>query len=96
MTLHQHLQEMNILDEGAIVYKLIGPALIKQDPIEAKSNVETRLELIKSEQARLESQAKNVEEKRLQKEKQVTAENKRLRHTIVSRVGTNCAYTEEE
>lgn len=64
-------QEMNLLDEDAVVYKLIGPALIKQDPVEAKSNVETRLDLIKTEQGRLESQAKSVEEKRLQKEKQV-------------------------
>ncbi len=38
-----------MLDDDATVYKLIGPALIKQDPVEAKSNVETRLNLIKTE-----------------------------------------------
>ncbi|KJA25752.1 hypothetical protein HYPSUDRAFT_199463 [Hypholoma sublateritium FD-334 SS-4] len=31
------------------VYKLIGPVLVKQDQAEAKSNVDTRLEFIKSE-----------------------------------------------
>lgn len=62
---------MNLLGEDATVYKLIGPALIKQDPVEAKSNVETRLELIKTELGRLEGQAKSLEEKRGQREKQV-------------------------
>lgn len=62
---------MNLLDEEANVYKLIGPALIKQDPVEAKSNVETRLELIRSELGRLEGQARSIEEKRSQREKQV-------------------------
>ena len=62
---------MNLLGDDATVYKLIGPALIKQDPVEAKSNVETRLELIKTELSRLEGQAKSVEDKRGQREKQV-------------------------
>jgi hypothetical protein len=62
---------MGLLDEDANVYKLIGPALIKQDPVEAKSNVETRLNLIKGELSRLESQAKSVDEKRSQKQQQV-------------------------
>ena len=65
------VQEMNLLDEEAGVYKLIGPALIKQDPVEAKSNVETRLQLIRSELGRLEGQAKGIDEKRSQREQQV-------------------------
>ena len=48
-----------------------APALIKQDPVEAKSNVETRLNLIKGELSRLEGQAKSIEEKRAQKQQQV-------------------------
>jgi len=35
------------------VYKLIGPVLVKQDQVEAKSNVETRLEFIRSEMSDL-------------------------------------------
>lgn len=32
-----------------VVYKLIGPVLVKQDQAEAKSNVEKRLEFIRGE-----------------------------------------------
>ena len=70
-----HLQEMALLSEDANVYKLVGPALIKQDPVEAKSNVETRLNLIKGELSRLEGQAKSIEEKRAQKQQQVGSIN---------------------
>ena len=38
------MQELKLLDDESSVYKLIGPALIKQDPLEAKHNVEKRLE----------------------------------------------------
>ena len=65
------MQELKLLEDEAVVYKLIGPALIKQDPVEAKSNVEKRLEFINHELSRLESQAKNVDEKRTQKRSQV-------------------------
>jgi prefoldin beta subunit len=42
-------QELEKLDEDANVYKLIGPVLIKQDLVEAKSNVGKRLEFISNE-----------------------------------------------
>lgn len=61
-----------MLDDDANVFKLIGPALIKQDPVEAKSNVEKRLEFIGHELSRLETQSKQLEEKRSQKHAQVT------------------------
>ena len=64
-------QELKLLDDEANVYKLIGPALVKQDPIEAKSNVEKRLEFIGHELSRLETQSKQLEEKRSQKHTQV-------------------------
>lgn len=28
--LHAHVQELKLMEEGAVVYKLIGPALVKQ------------------------------------------------------------------
>jgi prefoldin beta subunit len=37
------------VDEDGNVYKLIGPALIKQDAAEAKANVAKRIEFIKQE-----------------------------------------------
>lgn len=42
-------QELEKLDEDANVFKLIGPVLIKQDLVEAKSNVGKRLEFIQNE-----------------------------------------------
>jgi hypothetical protein len=38
-----------VLEEDAAVYKLVGPMLIKQDLMEAKSNVSKRLEYIGGE-----------------------------------------------
>ena len=43
------LQEMKLLSDDARVFKLIGPTMMLQDRSEAKSNVEKRLEFIKSE-----------------------------------------------
>lgn len=42
-------QEFTLLKDHNTVYKLIGPALVPQDATEAKSNVEKRLEFIRSE-----------------------------------------------
>ena len=40
---------MDILEEDATVYKLIGPVLVKQDLSEAKQTVEKRLDYISKE-----------------------------------------------
>jgi len=42
-------QEFTLLKDHNTIYKLIGPALVPQDSTEAKSNVEKRLEFIRSE-----------------------------------------------
>ncbi|KAK9823887.1 hypothetical protein WJX72_006190 [[Myrmecia] bisecta] len=65
------LKELEMLEEDANVYKLIGPALVKQDPVEAKSNVSKRLEFIRGELGRLDSQLKNYEEKQQKKGQQL-------------------------
>ncbi|VDK84714.1 unnamed protein product [Litomosoides sigmodontis] len=46
--------ELDLLEDGAMVYKLIGPVLIKQDLTEAKQNVEKRIDYITAEIKRLE------------------------------------------
>ncbi|KAJ7654943.1 prefoldin subunit 6 [Mycena polygramma] len=46
-----------------IVYKQIGPVLVKQDQSEAKANVETRLEFIKGEIKRVEAQLQDIQSK---------------------------------
>ncbi len=43
------LNELKILGDDSTVYKLVGPALIKQDLDEARSNVEKRLQFIGDE-----------------------------------------------
>ena len=42
-------QEFAGLDDGAKIYKLVGPVLLKQDTAEAKSTVDSRLEYIEKE-----------------------------------------------
>ncbi|CAE8609655.1 unnamed protein product [Polarella glacialis] len=41
--------EFDTLEDGAIVYKLVGPVMVKQNPDDAKDNVNKRLEYIKGE-----------------------------------------------
>ena len=65
------MQELELLAEDAAVYKLVGPVLIKQDQYEAKSNVQKRLDFITGEMTSLDSQLKNLEEKRQRKQQQV-------------------------
>ena len=40
---------MDILEGDAVVYKLVGPVLVKQDLEEAKQTVEKRLQYITKE-----------------------------------------------
>lgn len=57
------VQELELLEEDAKIYKLIGPVLIQQDPLEATSNVKKRLEFIQGELDRVDSQLKKLEDK---------------------------------
>lgn len=45
----QVAKEFNRLKQDNQVYKLIGPVLVKQDQVEAKTNVDKRIEFIKGE-----------------------------------------------
>ncbi|KAJ7487473.1 Prefoldin [Mycena galericulata] len=56
-------KEFAQLAPGDIVYKQIGPVLVKQDQAEAKSNVETRLEFITGEIKRVEAQLQDIQSK---------------------------------
>lgn len=40
---------MDLVENSAKVYKLLGPALVRQDVKEVKSNIEKRLDFIKGE-----------------------------------------------
>ncbi|KAL8468478.1 hypothetical protein ACS0TY_031624 [Phlomoides rotata] len=43
------LKELDLLNEDANVYKLIGPVLVKQDLAEANANVRKRIDYISAE-----------------------------------------------
>ncbi|MED6161404.1 Prefoldin subunit 6 [Stylosanthes scabra] len=57
------LKELDLLNEDANVYKLIGPVLVKQDLAEANSNVRKRIEYISAELKRLDATVQDLEEK---------------------------------
>ena len=63
-------QELDLLEDSATVFKLVGPILVKQELGEAKVNVEKRLEFIKNE---LEKVQNNITEK---EEEQVKSREK--------------------
>ncbi|KAK3257072.1 hypothetical protein CYMTET_33829 [Cymbomonas tetramitiformis] len=67
------LKELELLEEEANVYKLVGPMLIKQDLVEAKSNVGKRLEYIGDEIKRLDNGMKSLEKKQAEKQQEVVA-----------------------
>lgn len=43
------VKELDLLNEDANVYKLIGPVLVKQDLAEANANVRKRIDYISAE-----------------------------------------------
>ncbi|XP_020531893.1 prefoldin subunit 6 isoform X2 [Amborella trichopoda] len=43
------LKELDLLNENANIYKLIGPVLVRQDLAEANANVRKRIEYISAE-----------------------------------------------
>ncbi|KAG1784078.1 prefoldin subunit 6 [Suillus placidus] len=56
-------KEFAQLTPSNAVYKLVGPVLVPQDQNEAKTNVETRLEFIKSEIKRVDAQINEGEDR---------------------------------
>ncbi len=46
--------ELDLLDEEDVVYKLIGPILVQQETSDAKTQVNSRIELINKEISKLE------------------------------------------
>lgn len=66
------LQELELLDEDSNIFKLVGPILVKQDPLEATTNVKKRLEFIKGEVDRLDAQLKRLEDKQSKRQNTVS------------------------
>ena len=71
-------KELDLLDEEAVVYKLVGPALIRQDLVEAKANVDKRMQFMKKESDRLDNSLKSLESKHLQAQQEVSTLQQKL------------------
>jgi prefoldin beta subunit len=56
-------EELDILDDEAKVYKLVGPVLMPQDLTEAKDVVGTRIRFIRGQVGEAESRAQDLEKK---------------------------------
>ncbi|CAG8548173.1 16103_t:CDS:2 [Funneliformis mosseae] len=56
-------KEFKLLKDDANIFKLIGPVLVKQDKSEATTNVNKRLDYIRSEIKRVETQLADLSEK---------------------------------
>uniref|UniRef100_A0A915A7W3 Probable prefoldin subunit 6 n=1 Tax=Parascaris univalens TaxID=6257 RepID=A0A915A7W3_PARUN len=68
--------ELDLLEDDATVYKLIGPVLVKQDLTEARQNVEKRIDYINTEIKRLEeTMADAVKKQEEQKEILIKMQN---------------------
>eukprot|EP00850_Spirogloea_muscicola_P017228 SM000146S00948 [mRNA] locus=s146:97104:98136:+ [translate_table: standard] len=68
-------KELELLEDDAAVYKLIGPVLVRQDLVEARANVAKRIEYITAEQKRLDATLKQLEERQDTKRDEVGAES---------------------
>lgn len=55
------LEEFDNLNENSNIFKLIGPVLLKQDYIEAKDNVNKRLDFINNEIENIEKNIKQTQ-----------------------------------
>merc|ERR1739843_49085 len=56
-------KEFALLTPNNTIFKLVGGCLVKQDPTEAKSNVDKRIEFINSELKKVDAKLKSLEEK---------------------------------
>lgn len=67
-----YVQELDRENSEDGVFKLVGPALIKQDPLEARGNVGKRLEFIRRELERLSLQFETLSQRQARKQQQVS------------------------
>ncbi|PPR84244.1 hypothetical protein GOBAR_AA36471 [Gossypium barbadense] len=72
------LKELDLLNEDANVYKLIGLVLVKQDLAEANANVRKRIEYISAELKRLDGSLQDLEEKQHSKREAILKVQQRI------------------
>ncbi|EGR34295.1 prefoldin subunit 6, putative [Ichthyophthirius multifiliis] len=64
-------KEVDLLEEGANIFKLIGPVLVKQTLQESKQTIEKRLEFIRKEAIKVELLLKDNEQKQHDKKSKI-------------------------
>ncbi|KAI8000594.1 Prefoldin subunit 6 [Camellia lanceoleosa] len=74
------LKELDLLNEDANVYKLIGPVLVKQDLAEANANVRKRIDYISAELKRLDATLQDLEEKQNSKKDAILKLQQRIQY----------------
>ncbi|KAF7119534.1 hypothetical protein RHSIM_Rhsim13G0211800 [Rhododendron simsii] len=72
------LKELDLLNEDANVYKLIGPVLVKQDLAEANANVRKRIDYMSAELKRLDATLQALEEKQNSKKEAILKLQQRI------------------
>ncbi|XP_058196455.1 prefoldin subunit 6 [Rhododendron vialii] len=72
------LKELDLLNEDANVYKLIGPVLVKQDLAEANANVRKRIDYMSAELKRLDATLQGLEEKQNSKKEAILKLQQRI------------------
>lgn len=77
--------ELNHLEPGANVYKLIGPALVQQSEHDAKTIIEKRIEYIAAEISRIERQVDEADKAEEQERNTIIALQKKMneRHQMM-------------
>jgi len=81
--------EMDLLSDTDTVYKLIGPALIRQDPEEAKSSVDKRIEYISGEMKRQESSIEKLKGEAKAKEEKLNSLMQQYQQMMVKLAAKN-------
>ena len=69
------------MEEGAKIYKLVGPVLIPQELDEAKSTVDTRIKFISKETASAKSKVEKLEKTLQERRVLLLQEEKKLQST---------------
>lgn len=78
------LQEFNLMEASATIYKLVGPILAKQDVGEAKGNVEKRIEYITKEIDRMDKLEADFQNKVEEKRKNIMKAQEDMRRIVAA------------
>ncbi len=79
-------EELDLATEDNTIYKLIGPALVKQDLSEAKANVEKRIAYISGEIKRKDDMLKDLDKKQdeaREKMQEIQMQTQKLRQAVM-------------